>query len=151
MSGQDGKNCGRSGERESADGKTKPSGQDGEASGGKEKPYVQEDKMSGGMEDCRGLTDDMLRRFLARGEIIVLKETGKKTSRTDIRPGILALELREDEMLFMKLKSGSEGNIKPSAVLETLSDMFGMKITSDRIVRLEIYAKGGDGTLIPLG
>lgn len=151
LSGQDDKNCGRSGEREPADGETKPSGQDGEASGGKEKPYVQEDKMSGGMEDCRGLTDDMLRRFLARGEIIVLKETGKKTSRTDIRPGILALELREDEMLFMKLRSGSEGNIKPSAVLETLSDMFGMKITSDRIVRLEIYAKGGDGTLIPLG
>lgn len=132
-------------------GETDLSGQDGEASGGKEKPYVQEDKMSGGMEDCRGLTDDMLRQFLAREEIIVTKENGKKTSRTDIRPGILALELREDQMLFMKLKSGSEGNIKPSAVLETLSDMFDMKITSDRITRLEIYAKSEDDTLCPLG
>ncbi len=100
---------------------------------------------------CPALTDDMLQQFLLRKEIIIAKETGKKTSMEDIRPGIFALELREDHMLFMKLKSGSDGNIKPAAVLGALSEIFSIETDSDRIIRLEIYGKDGEGTLVPLG
>lgn len=106
---------------------------------------------------CHTLTDDMLRQFLLRKEILITKKTGKKTFVEDIRPGIFALELREDptlftkHWLFMKLKSGSDKNVKPAAVLEALSDMFSIRIETDRIIRLEIYRKDEDGVLIPLG
>lgn len=97
------------------------------------------------------LTDDMLRRFLLQKEIMITKETGKKTSQEDIRPGIFALELREDHMLFMKLKSGSDGNIKPAAVWKALNEMFSLEADSGRIIRLEIYGKDENGVLVPLG
>lgn len=100
---------------------------------------------------CPALTDDMLRQFLLRKEIIIAKETGKKTSMEDIRPGIFALELKEDHMLFMKLKSGSDGNIKPAAVIRALCEMFFIEADSARIIRLEIYGKDEEGTLVPLG
>lgn len=97
------------------------------------------------------LTEDRLREFLGRGEIFITKETGKKTFTEDIRPGIYALEKKEDDMLFMRLKSGSDKNIKPSAVLEALSKMCSVKIGSDLVIRLEIYRKGENDALIPLG
>lgn len=96
------------------------------------------------------LTEEMLRQFIERPEIIVIKETGKKTVDEDIRPGIYALELREENLLFMKLKSGSDGNIKPATVLKALSDMFSVNLTTDRLIRLEIYGKGRSDALIPL-
>lgn len=96
------------------------------------------------------LTVEMLRQFLSRPEIIVTKGTGKKTSEEDIRPGIYALELREGNLLFMKLKSGSDGNVKPATVLKALSDMFPIHLTIDRLIRMEIYGKNENGTLIPL-
>lgn len=105
----------------------------------------------GGTAECHFLTDEMLRQFLLQKEIIITKDTGKKISVEDIRPGILALEQREDQMLFMKLKSGSDGNIKPAAILKALSEMFSMRIVSDRIIRLEIYKRGEDDALVPLG
>lgn len=114
-------------------------------------PAGQEDVISDGEMGHHILTDDMLRQFLLQKEIMIKKETGKKTSVEDIRPGIFALELREDHMLFMKLKSGSDGNIKPAAVLEALSEMFSIAADSDRIIRLEIYGKDEDGALVPLG
>lgn len=107
--------------------------------------------LPGGTAECHLLTEEMLRQFLLQKEILITKETGKKTSVEDIRPGIFALEQREDQMLFMKLKSGSDGNVKPAVILEALSDMFSIRIASDRIIRLEIYRKGEDDTLVPLG
>ncbi len=107
--------------------------------------------LPGGTAECHLLSEEMLRQFLLQKEILITKETGKKTSVEDIRPGIFALEQREDQMLFMKLKSGSDGNVKPAVILEALSDMFSIRIASDRIIRLEIYRKGEDDTLVPLG
>ena len=57
----------------------------------------------------------------------------------------------EDNMLFMKLQSGSEKNIKPSAILEKLSEITSKPVTSDRIIRLEIYGKDEQDALKPLG
>lgn len=105
--------------------------------------------LSGG-SDGHKLTEEMLRQFLSRQEIIITKETGKKTSEEDIRPGIYALELREGNLLFMKLKSGSDGNVKPATVWKALSDMFSVKLTIERLIRLEIYGKGIGNVLIPL-
>lgn len=110
-----------------------------------------EDVTHDGTTEGNSLTEEMLRQFLSQKEIFITKETGKKTSVEDIRSGIFALEQREDQMLFMKLKSGSDGNIKPAAVLEALSDMFSLRLASDRIIRLEIYGKDEDGVLVPLG
>ncbi len=109
---------------------------------------------NGGMSgdaDCRALTEDMLRQFLAQKEIIITKENGKKILTENIRSGIFALELREKQMLFMRLKSGSEGNVKAASVLKALSDMFLVRIISDRIIRLEIYRKDRNDCLVPLG
>ncbi len=114
-------------------------------------PERKDDVMHDGMTEGNFLTEEMLRQFLSQKEIFITKETGKKTSVEDIRPGIFSLEQREDQMLFMKLKSGSDGNIKPAAILETLSDMFSLRLASDRIIRLEIYGKDEDGALVPLG
>lgn len=114
-------------------------------------PGSRKDIVSDDETGCHILTDEMLRQFLLQKEIMIKKETEKKTSEEDIRPGIFALELREAHMLFMKLKSGSDGNIKPAAVLGALSEMFSVEADSDRIIRLEIYGKAEDGALVPLG
>ncbi|MDE6687446.1 MAG: TIGR03936 family radical SAM-associated protein [Lachnospiraceae bacterium] len=118
---------------------------------GNRETVSQKDIMSDGETGSHTLTDEMLQQFLSQKEIFITKETGKKNSVEDIRPGIFVLEQREDQMLFMKLKSGSDGNIKPAAVLEALSDMFSLRLVSDRIIRLEIYGKDEDGALVPLG
>lgn len=118
---------------------------------GQTDPERQEEVTHDGMTEGNFLTKEMLRQFLSRKEIFITKENGKKTSVEDIRPGIFALEQREDQRLFMKLKSGSDGNIKPAAVLEALSDIFSLRLASDRIIRLEIYGKDEDGVLVPLG
>lgn len=118
---------------------------------GQETDTVSQNGGRSGGADCRALTEDMLRQFLAQEEIIITKETGKKISTEDIRTGIFALELREKQMLFMRLKSGSDGNVKAASVLKALSDMFSVRIESDRIIRLEIYGKDQNDRLIPLG
>lgn len=120
-------------------------------SDGQTDPERQEEVTRDGITESNSLTEEMLQQFLSQKEIFLTKETGKKTSVEDIRPGIFELERREDQMLFMKLKSGSDGNIKPAAVLGALSDMFSLRLASDRIIRLEIYEKDEGGMLIPLG
>ena len=92
-----------------------------------------------------------IEQLLARQEILIGREGKGGVVMTDIRSGIYELKLCEDNMLFMKLQSGSEKNIKPSAILEKLSEITSKPVTSDRIIRLEIYGKDEQDALKPLG
>lgn len=100
---------------------------------------------SGSVSECD------IEQLLVRHEILVGREGKGGVVMTDIRPGIFELKLCEDNILFMKLQSGSEKNIKPSAILEKLSEITSKPVTTDRIIRLEIYEKDEQGGLKPLG
>lgn len=97
------------------------------------------------------ITEDVVDEFLRKEEIFIFKESGKKQVSVDIRPGIYGLEIRENDMIFMKLESGSERNIKVSTVLEALSEIVLTPVTSDRVIRQEIYGRNEQGNLVPLG
>lgn len=94
---------------------------------------------------------EIISRFLARKEIYVQKE-GKKgiIKETDIREGILCLEKKENNILFMKLRSGSECNIKPSTIIDLLKEFAYPDIKLEKVKRLEIY-KCIDGRIAALG
>lgn len=96
------------------------------------------------------ITEDVVKEFLQKDEILVPKENGKKQTTVDIRPGIYDLDLRENDTVFMKLESGSERNIKVSTVLDVLSERVSMPVTSDRVIRQEIYGRNEQGHLVPL-
>lgn len=97
------------------------------------------------------LSQEVLNRFMSQKEIIVQKDTGKKVTETDILPGIYELSMLEKGDVFMKLKSGSEMNVKATTVLEALSLFIGQTLSTDLITRMEIYGYDETMNLKPLG
>ncbi|MGN1147882.1 MAG: TIGR03936 family radical SAM-associated protein [Lachnospiraceae bacterium] len=61
---------------------------------------------------------EFLADFYAQDSIPITKETKKSTIEMDLKPGIFALKLQEDDSLYMLLDASSSGNIKPAMVLE---------------------------------
>lgn len=97
------------------------------------------------------LSDELLQKFMSQDSIIVKKE-GKKGNikEVDIKEGIMELRLNQDNSLFMKLRSGSDSNIKASTIIELLNDMCNMKMKLYMVRRLEIYRLTEKG-IKPLG
>lgn len=97
------------------------------------------------------LTESDLSSFLAKDEILVVKQTKKSEQEVNIRPWILALEKR-GHAVFMKVCAGSSANLKPELVMSSLLKMTASRQDSNedyRYHRLENYASKG-GKLIPL-
>ena len=83
-------------------------------------------------------------QFLGQKTIEVEKKTKKSTAIVDIRPMIFDAKFREDG-LFLKLMTGSSGNLKPELVMEAFN-----KELKFHTCRLETYALDGE-KLVPLG
>lgn len=96
------------------------------------------------------ITNGDIKDFLAKDEIMVLKEGKKKTALCNIKEGILELKLLDYNVILMKLASGSVMNVKPIQVLAALSDFCGSSFAAESISRLEIY-KNIEGKFYPLG
>lgn len=89
--------------------------------------------------------------FLDRQEIVVLKKTKKKEGMEDIRPGILKM-CRQEDSLYMLLLTGSEYNLKPELVVESLCAQAGISYQpfDYHVHRLETYMKNEAGDLVSL-
>lgn len=89
--------------------------------------------------------------FLAMDEINILKKTKKNEKLENIKPGILDMNVK-DNNIYMMLKTGSECNLKPELVMRALYDYAGLpeEYKSFHIHRLETYMYGTDGYLVPL-
>ena len=96
------------------------------------------------------ITNGDIKDFLAKDEIMVLKEGKKKTALCNIKEGILELKLLDNNVILMKLASGSVMNVKPIQVLAALSEFCGSSFAAESISRLEIY-KNIEGKFYPLG
>ncbi|KIR01200.1 hypothetical protein P261_00014 [Lachnospiraceae bacterium TWA4] len=96
--------------------------------------------------DCKLMDfEEEFKKFLAQSEILIEKKTKKSTAVVDIRPMIFDAKVREDG-LFLKLMTGSSGNLKPELVMEAFNPNLKFKIC-----RLETYALDANNQLVPLG
>lgn len=89
--------------------------------------------------------------FYFQESIPILKKTKRSERKVDIAPMIL--EIREQgEGIFMKLVTGSSGNLKPQLVMEAFCNYLGYDYDpfGFRYHRLETYLKKDEG-LKPLG
>lgn len=103
------------------------------------------------LEITETITEEELKNFFALPEIVILKEGKKGTKEQNIKEGILALEFVANNKIFMKLKSGSEMNVKPTNVIEALASYLNKPISVQKNTRLEIYRCLEDGSLAELG
>lgn len=85
-----------------------------------------------------------IERFKSAQEILVTKETKKKTTQLNLKEHVFELELlSEKNAVYMLISAGSVVNIKPAMVMRTLFELAGNKDGFDegrlRLKRLEIY------------
>ena len=82
--------------------------------------------------------------FFAQESIIILKKTKKSENEVDIRPMIYQMSVNNN-VVFLRLASGSTSNLKPELVMEAFAGYLGMKWNSFAIEvnRIEIYADIG--------
>lgn len=99
------------------------------------------------------LTDELkkiVEEFMAQEQIIVLKKTKKSEKEVDIKPMIYDLRA-EDDGIYMFLATGSEANLKPDLVMETILKFAGLsEETPVHYHRLDVYARNVAGVLVPL-
>lgn len=83
--------------------------------------------------------------FMNRDSIEILKATKKSERIVDIKPMILDYKVNDD-VIFMKLVTGSENNLKPELVIDAFYQYLGLERGEFDIMneRLEIYGKKDD-------
>lgn len=103
------------------------------------------------LSEISKLNTDIIETYMARDSIMIEKE-GKKGAikEVDIKEGILELDIA-DNMLHMKLLSGSSLNIKPSQIIDTINKYENLDLSIQKIIRIEIYQKTEDDKYSPLG
>lgn len=89
--------------------------------------------------------------FVNRDQILILKKSKKSEREVDIRPFIYEAYW-EENVLFMKLASGSANNLKPELVMESFCLMAGIELSSFALLvqREELYSRAEDGSFVPL-
>lgn len=89
-------------------------------------------------------------RFLSLSEVFAMKKTKNGLKEADIRPDILSMRLKENELFFI-ISAGSKRNLKPETLMESLYAHLGESLDkhSLRVIRLEIY-KERNGHAVPL-
>ncbi len=93
---------------------------------------------------------DTFNDFMSQESINIVKKTKKSEMSLDIKPMILEYSLDNDK-IFMKLKTGSENNLKPELVINAFYNYLNEEFSQFDIntERLEIYGKRED-EIIPL-
>lgn len=103
------------------------------------------------LSDISSVSKELIDSYMSKEEIMIEKE-GKKGNikEVNIKDGILKLDLI-DGMLSMQLLSGSSLNIKPSQVIETINKYFGLDLSIQKIIRVDIFREKSEGEYVPLG
>jgi len=103
------------------------------------------------LSDISSVSKELIDSYMSKEEIMIEKE-GKKGNikEVNIKDGILKLDLI-DGMLSMRLLSGSSLNIKPSQVIETINKYFGLDLSIQKIIRVDIFREKSEGEYVPLG
>lgn len=103
------------------------------------------------LSDISSISKELIDSYMSKEEIMIEKE-GKKGNikEVNIKDGILKLDLI-DGMLSMRLLSGSSLNIKPSQVIETINKYFGLGLSIQKIIRVDIFREKSEGEYVPLG
>ncbi len=95
---------------------------------------------------------EFIQRFFEQDEILISKKTKKSEAVINLKPMIYQLK-EDDDSLFMQITTGSAANIKPSLVLEAMSN-FEQSLTGESFIenvltnasygiqthRMEVYA-----------
>lgn len=90
------------------------------------------------------LSQPQIDAFLARTDIVVDKRTKSGVKPTDIRPLIVWLRADTGGVLYMRLRAGGQGNLKPATVLDALRlyvDGFGC--TDFSVHRTAVFCDNG--------
>ncbi len=92
--------------------------------------------------------------FLEQEEILYEKETKKGSRTLNLKDGIFAFDVTEEEggALHLLCDASSAGNIKPSQVMEALASFYGEELMEHALLvtRLELYTRDEQGKLIPM-
>jgi radical SAM-linked protein len=96
----------------------------------------------------------MIADVLARPEIFVIRDGKKGKKQVDIRKGLYLLDGRLDGgqiILTMDVQTGSEGNVRPEEVLETLRQAGDLKFApGTRVHRQGLFIQKDEGIRTPL-
>ena len=88
--------------------------------------------------------NEAVSKLMEKESILIRKEKCKKRNKgefteKDIKPGIFELSVKNENVLYMNLKSGSELNIKPSQVIDAINEDSESNLQIDMITRVNIY------------
>lgn len=88
------------------------------------------------------IINNALKKFLAKDEILITKETKKGTRQVDLRPGIYEL-CWQDGAFFMLVDASSAGNIKPVQIITALLEENGetLKENALLITREDVFTE----------
>lgn len=92
-----------------------------------------------------------LEEFMGQESIVVLKKTKRSEMEVDIKPMIYQMEFKE-EGIHLFLAAGSEQNLKPDLVMESLVKFIGENPESVPFYyhRIDVFARGPKGAFVPL-
>lgn len=96
------------------------------------------------------------REFMAMDTILITKKTKSGTAEIDLKPAIYDYSLQEPESVYLLVNASSEGNIKPSLVMEAFATFMGEALQENAlmITREETYGtkntNSGKKIFIPL-
>lgn len=102
--------------------------------------------------ECRfatgsGVTEESLKEFLGRKEIIVSKKTKKGgINQIDIAPKISFFDVREEDqqiLLSLRLPAGGQDNINPKILINSYFESIGSKVPYCHITRKMLYLQDG--------
>lgn len=84
--------------------------------------------------------------------IEVIKKTKKSEALTNIRPGIIDMQVRDDNSIYIMLDAGSKNNLKPELFIEAIALKLGKEISrfSYAIERQETYLTNEEGKYLSL-
>lgn len=108
--------------------------------------------------DARSIPDPERMRscvvsFLARQDIMLRVERKGKIRDKDLRPGILAMEVRDDDQTVFELllKAGSEGNVRPEHVMQAFIEWCGLDdVCAMRLEKTMTYGTDSSDQRVPL-
>lgn len=96
------------------------------------------------------------REFMEMDTILITKKTKSGTAEIDLKPAIYDYSLQEPESVYLLVNASSEGNIKPSLVMEAFATFLGEALQENAlmITREETYGtkntNNGKKIFIPL-
>lgn len=97
------------------------------------------------------ITTDLINKFASNDQIIIKKKSKKgKINEIDIKPGIINININDENNIIMTLSTGSKMNVKPDIVLKTLCEFNDIEYSmfDFKIHRQDLYY--GDDSYTPL-